>query len=137
MQCCAYVGLDVHKETIVVAGQGGGAELPTRLNPDGQLLEVCYEASPCGYALYPTLVGPGHSCSVVAPSVIPRNSGEWVKPDRCNAHPSAAPPLERPNPGLGAGSGAGGNPRPDAAPEGMKSAQLRAHPAPERLPAVP
>jgi hypothetical protein len=62
-----YVGLDVHKESIVVAVAAGGlrgevreygriANTPTaldrllrKLSGDGVSLRFCYEAGPCGY----------------------------------------------------------------------------------------
>ena len=62
-----YVGLDVHKETIVVAVAEGGirgeireygriANTPTaldrvmrKLGREGVRLRFCYEAGPCGY----------------------------------------------------------------------------------------
>ena len=37
----------------------------------GRRLSFCYEAGPCGYGLHRLLTGRGHSCSVVAPSLIP------------------------------------------------------------------
>ncbi len=46
---------------------------------------VCYEAGPCGYALYWQLVGLGVICEVVAPRLIPVKPGERVKTDRCDA----------------------------------------------------
>jgi transposase len=99
-----YIGLDVHKETIVVAlarlGRGAAelwgeiahapkavAKLVVRLNREfgGEVLQFCYEAGPCGYGLYRQLVGLGHACQVVAPSLIPRKPGERVKTDRRDA----------------------------------------------------
>src|SRR6202049_230630 len=62
-----YVGLDVHKDNIVVAGAGGGLRSEVReyggisntaaaldrllrkLDSDGMTLRFCYEAGPCGY----------------------------------------------------------------------------------------
>ncbi len=100
----AYIGLDVHKETIVigVAELGRGepmdrgeiankpkavAKLVDRLSREygGELLLFCYEAGPCGYGLYRQLVGLGHDCRVVAPSLIPRKPGERIKTDRRDA----------------------------------------------------
>ena len=97
-----YVGLDVHKETIAVAvapaGRGepeyhgevlhtaqGIAKLLKQLSPQGEVLDVCYEAGPCGYGLYRELVGRGHRCTVVAPSLIPRQAGVRLKTDRRDA----------------------------------------------------
>lgn len=103
LQCNAiYVGLDVHKDTIAVAvARSGRAEpefygeiahnsqalrrLLKRLSPHGEVLDICYEAGPCGYGLYRELTQQGHRCEVVAPSLIPRKAGERVKTDRRDA----------------------------------------------------
>jgi transposase len=94
-----YVGLDVHKDTIAVgvarAGRGkpeyageiknsvaAVRKLLRRLSPDGEVLQVCYEAGPCGYGLYRQIKSLGHDCEVVAPSLIPRKAGERMKTDR-------------------------------------------------------
>lgn len=95
----AYVGLDVHKETIAVGVARAGRSKPEyrgeirncrrslrsllkRLSPHGELLSFCYEAGPCGYGLYRELVETGHHCEVVAPALVPRKPGERVKTDR-------------------------------------------------------
>ena len=52
------------------------------INPEGEVLGVCYEAGPCGYGLYRQLSGMGHDCEVVAPSLIPRRGSSRVKTDR-------------------------------------------------------
>ena len=97
-----YVGLDVHKETIAVAVARPGRTAPEylgaienssaalrkliqRLGPNGEVLNVCYEAGPCGYGLYRELTAWGHRCQVVAPSLIPRRAGERMKTDRRDA----------------------------------------------------
>jgi transposase len=97
-----YVGLDVHKDSIAVAvarwGRGepeyrGEVEhtpaavkkLVKQLSPDGEVLNFCYEAGPCGYGLYRALTALGHRCEVVAPSLIPRKAGERLKTDRRDA----------------------------------------------------
>ena len=97
-----YVGLDVHKETIAiaVATEGRGKpeyqgeienrktavrKLLKRLSPNGEVLNFCYEAGPCGYGLYRELKTLGHECEVVAPSLIPRKAGERMKTDRRDA----------------------------------------------------
>jgi transposase len=99
-----YVGLDVHKETLVVAlarrGRGSSelwgevantpkalVKLVARLSQEfgGEVLSFCYEAGPCGYGLYRQLLGLGHDCQVVAPSLIPRKPGEPIKTDRRDA----------------------------------------------------
>ncbi|MCP4995369.1 MAG: transposase [Gammaproteobacteria bacterium] len=57
-------------------------KLLKRLNPDGEVLNFCYEAGPCGYELYRQLKGLGHECNVVAPSLIPCKARERIKTDR-------------------------------------------------------
>lgn len=100
----SYIGLDVHKDTIAVAIAESGREksyfhveiantpssvrkLVGRLTKrfDGQVLQFCYEAGPCGYVLYRQLRELGHDCEVVAPSKIPRKPGERVKTDKRDA----------------------------------------------------
>lgn len=100
----AYIGLDVHKETIAVgvAECGRGApeyhgeirnrrkaveKLLAKLSKrfGGERLLFVYEAGPCGYGLYRQLMASGYACEVVAPSLIPRKAGERVKTDRRDA----------------------------------------------------
>lgn len=100
----AYIGLDVHKETIAVAVAQLGREHPefrgeianrpkavaklvARLSKEfnGEALLFCYEAGPCGYVLYRQLLELGQDCQVVAPSLIPTKPGERVKTDRLDA----------------------------------------------------
>jgi len=98
-----YVGLDVHKEGIVVAVAEGGvrgevreygriANTPTALRrlagklcPQGVELRFCYEAGPCGYGIQRQLSQHGHECIVVAPSLIPKRPGDRVKTDQRDA----------------------------------------------------
>jgi transposase len=98
-----YVGLDVHKEGIVVALATGGvrgevreygriANTPTaldrllrKLGGDGVSLRFCYEAGPCGYGIQRQITATEHECVVVAPSLIPRRAGDRVKTDRRDA----------------------------------------------------
>ena len=101
-ECSAYVGLDVHQDTIAVAVAMPGREEPVyrgeiknqrksllrlirTLSPHGEVLSFCYEAGPCGYGVYREIIDTGHHCEVVAPSLIPRRSGERVKTDRRDA----------------------------------------------------
>ncbi|MGB8717393.1 MAG: IS110 family transposase [Rhodanobacteraceae bacterium] len=100
----AYVGLDVHKETIAIAVAECGraqpeyrgeikntpkaiAKLIDRLSAKygGEQLLFVYEAGPCGYGLYRQITACGHACEVVAPSLIPRKAGDRVKTDRRDA----------------------------------------------------
>ncbi len=100
----AYVGLDVHKETIAVAVAAAGREAPrdvgeianrpaaiARLARElceargGELPLFCYEAGPCGYEAYRQLAAMGFDCEVVAPSRIPKAPGERIKTDRRDA----------------------------------------------------
>jgi transposase len=103
MQNVAYVGLDVHKETISVTvaedGRDGAvrfigtipnkaadvSKLLRRLAEDYQRLEFCYEAGCCGYGIYRQIVELGQGCMVVAPSMIPRKPGDRIKTDRRDA----------------------------------------------------
>ncbi len=95
-----YVGLDVHKATITVAvGEGSGqpAVYGTIANDPGAVrklvrqlgreakLAAAYEAGPTGYPLHRQLTELGVDCIVVAPSLIPRRSGDRVKTDNRDA----------------------------------------------------
>jgi transposase len=103
VECITYVGLDVHKDDVVVALAEGGlrgdvrdygriantpaalAKLVGKLGRDGVTLRFCYEAGPCGYGIQRQLSAAGHDCIVVAPSLIPRRPGDRVKTDRRDA----------------------------------------------------
>jgi len=95
-----YVGLDVHKETIVIAKAAGRqrAEVVKKIPNDWpkllkaldglspkERLRVCYEAGPTGYDLARRLNSTGVCCIVVAPSLIPVQPGKRVKTDRRDA----------------------------------------------------
>src|SRR5262245_36838251 len=96
-----FVGLDVHKETVVIGiadeGRGEAADVATIPNDTGQLikrlrklgsperLRCCYEAGPTGYGLQRDLEAAGIDCVVVAPSLVPTRSGDRVKTDRRDA----------------------------------------------------
>jgi transposase len=103
-QSTRFVGMDVHKDTIVVAvtatGEVGKAtaygtfpntaaaleKLVKRLRQAGNgPIKFCYEAGPCGYGVHRTLTKIGEECMVVAPSMIPRKSGERQKTDKRDA----------------------------------------------------
>lgn len=93
-----YVGLDVHKDSIVMAVAEAGRE-PARVvgsiaNDMAKLrkllarydqaseVHVVYEAGPTGYGLQRELARRGYPCQVIAPSLIPRRAGDRVKTDR-------------------------------------------------------
>jgi transposase len=100
-QVSKFVGLDVHKATVVVAvakRDGGAAEslgtIPNEPEAVAKLLRKlgpvedslwCYEAGPCGYELQRLLTKMGAVCVVVAPSLIPTKPGDRVKTDRRDA----------------------------------------------------
>src|SRR5262245_32387043 len=95
--------MDVHKETIAVAyvAQEYGAEvtylgtmgtrqcdidhLVRKMQSKATHLIFVYEAGPCGYWLYRYLTKKGYNCWVVAPSLIPKKSGDRVKTNRRDA----------------------------------------------------
>lgn len=97
-----YIGLDVHKDSIVIAVARAGREpamnwktipydvvrlekaLRLLLN-EGEHLRVCYEAGPTGFGLCRRLRQAGIDCIVVAPSLVPGKPGERVKTDRRDA----------------------------------------------------
>lgn len=98
-----FVGLDVHKISIDVGladeGRNGdvrsygtiGGDLESlnkvvrKLQSKGSELRFVYEAGPCGYEIYRFLTKQGFGCTVVAPSKIPRKSGDRIKNDRRDA----------------------------------------------------
>jgi transposase len=90
-QCTRFIGMDVHKDTIVVAvaatGEVGKAMPYGTIPNTGPALEklvrrprqagsgppkFCYEAGPRGCGVHRTLTRLGADCIVVAPSMIPR-----------------------------------------------------------------
>lgn len=95
-----YVGLDVHKNSIsiAIADQDRDSEvryygqidndmhqldkLIRKLISQGCTPRCVYEAGPCGYHIYRHLTGNGIDCTVAAPSLIPRKSGDRLKNDR-------------------------------------------------------
>jgi transposase len=102
MQKTLYVGLDVHKDSIVAAtavagdkpaelyGKIGGTldaldKLIKKLTKPDLELRFVYEAGPCGYVIYRHLTKRQLQCSVIAPSLIPTKASDRVKTDRRDA----------------------------------------------------
>jgi transposase len=97
-----YLGIDVHADSLVFAVAEAGRRAEVRAlgaTPNtaeavrrvvGKLggpagLRACYEAGPCGYALYWELTRLGVTCEVIAPTLIPVKAGDRVKTDRRDA----------------------------------------------------
>ncbi len=98
-----YIGMDVHKNSITIAiadqGHRHAARIYGTISNDlialdkfcrkmvssADQLHFVYEAGPCGYGIYRHLSKQGFDCVVVAPSLIPRKSGERIKTDHRDA----------------------------------------------------
>jgi transposase len=98
-----FVGIDVAKlrNAVAIADAGRDGEirymgefdaspesmtrLIRKLAAKHGKLNFCYEAGPTGYGLYRQILALGHECIVVAPSLIPRRSGDRVKTNRRDA----------------------------------------------------
>ena len=100
-----YIGLDVHKDSIVIAiaeaDRGGEIRIFGTITNDlhalekalnrirkahpGALLEVAYEAGPCGFGIARRLKQLKVSCLVAAPSLIPKQPGSPFKTDKRDA----------------------------------------------------
>jgi transposase len=97
-----YVGMDVHKDTIVIAVFSSAGREPEvlervandekklrrffeRLTRNGDEVHACYEASGAGYVIQRLLHAWGHACEVIAPSMIPTRPGEQRKHDKRDA----------------------------------------------------
>src|ERR1700759_336482 len=98
-----FVGIDVAKlrNAVAIAEAGRDGEIRYMgefdASPEGVTrlirkltarygkLHVCYEAGPTGYGLYRQVKALGHGCAVGAPSLIPKEPGDGVKPNRVDA----------------------------------------------------
>lgn len=96
-----HVGMDVHKDTIMIALYVHDAPEPELVqmlpNDLGRLrrffdrwtrrgeVRACYEASGAGYVLHREITTWGVHCDVIAPSLIPTRPGERRKYDRYDA----------------------------------------------------
>ncbi len=103
MNSVKFVGMDVHKKTITIAVIDENRKEPPRIygtiaNELEALDKFCrkmvststqlhfvYEAGPCGYGVYRHLTRNGFNCTVAAPSMIPKKSGDRIKNDRRDA----------------------------------------------------
>jgi transposase len=99
----AYIGLDVHKESISVAIAEAGRDgevrfwgaipntvaaiesLTRKLGIRQAKLEYVYEAGPCGYRVYRQLTEKGLTCHVVSPSHTPKKAADRIKNDTRDA----------------------------------------------------
>lgn len=96
-----WIGMDVHKDTVMVAVYADEAKEPEIVQPlpnDSRKLKRffdrwsrrgeirgCYEASGAGYVLQRQMTDWGYGCEVVAPSLTPLRPGERRKHDRRDA----------------------------------------------------
>lgn len=98
-----FIGMDVHKNSIQIAiaedGRDGEVrnwgkidntlqaldKVVRKLVSKPSCLHFVYEAGPCGYQIHRHLTAQGFDCTVVAPSRIPKPSGNRIKTDRRDA----------------------------------------------------
>jgi transposase len=101
MKPIAHVGVDYHVKTVTIAVYCAEAKTfleTTRLpNNDSQIkkhmkrlseqfeLRICYEASGNGYAFARKMHALGYHCDIIAPSLIPKKSGDRRKNDHRDA----------------------------------------------------
>ena len=101
MEKVRFVGLDVHARSIAIAvadSDGTPPENLATIPTDTQLLlkklrklgplkslSCCYEAGPTGFGLCRDLLAAGIKCIVVAPSLVPVQTGDKVKTDKRDA----------------------------------------------------
>jgi len=99
----AFIGIDTAKlrNAVAVAEAGRNGEvrylgevdtsaaatrkLVARLATKYAKLTFCYEAGPTGYGLHRQIESLGHTCLVVAPSLVPKKAGDRVKTNRRDA----------------------------------------------------
>src|SRR5260370_8638528 len=109
-----YIGLDVHKDSIVIAIAEAGLKgeirifgtitndlqvLEKALNRirkahPGAILEIAYEAGPCGFGIARRLKQLKASCLVAAPLSSPNNPAPPSRP--VNPMPAPSPPPSSP-----------------------------------------
>jgi transposase len=106
MKIKLYIGLDVHKNSIVVAianadgsdprayGKWGGSnpcaergllKLLKAFGLQKSEISIVYEAGPSGFVLARRLLHLGYHCIIVGPSEVPGKAGDRVKTDRRDA----------------------------------------------------
>ncbi len=102
MNSLIYVGIDVHKDTIVIAVFRGNNKNPEftreirnepgqikkffkRLKEKGETIIATYEAGPTGYVLYRQLEEMEITCYIAAPSKLYRAPGDKIKTDKRDA----------------------------------------------------
>ena len=106
MKIKTYIGLDVHKNSIVVAlahadgsealsyGHWGGSNLAVergllkllkKFGFEKADVSIVYEAGPSGFVLARRLLHLGYHCIIVGPSEVPGKAGDRVKTDKRDA----------------------------------------------------
>ncbi len=96
-----WIGMDVHKDSVMLAVYVGDSKDPELVKPlpnDLRKLKrfferwsrrgkirACYEASGAGYVLHREITDWGYHCDIVAPSLIPVRPGDRRKHDRKDA----------------------------------------------------
>ena len=102
-QFAAFVGLDVHKDSISVAIADSGRDgevrfwgaiantaeaidaLTRKIEARHGCVEYVYEAGPCGYGVYRHLSAKGLTCRVISPSHTPKKAADRIKNDTRDA----------------------------------------------------
>ena len=101
-----WIGMDVHKDSVMLAVYVGNSKEPELVDPlpnDLRKLKrffdrwsrrgeirACYEASGAGYVLHREITDWGYHCDIVAPSLIPIRPGDRRKHDRKDAKGSSS-----------------------------------------------